>query len=517
MTKLNNINTTDIDAAIRLGCQTMCSVLNADDHHRPFFSSQVRPEALLAFSAAHSESHVPGRHLNAENTLGIEIDEMGITHHTNAAFFSYSGPVKLPLNRSVINGSLHNFRPHNAREGFHALYALAAFRKSEEALELAKASIQDILTYWTPDKGWDYDHLESNLGLKIQRSTFIVGLARSIGPLVKLYRTTGLESALELALILKDKALEFFTKDGTYDRELFGTHTHSTTCVMSSLAQLADLTSDITLLHRVKAFYDNGLWEIRDKLGWVIENSHANADPDRGECNNTGDIVETALFLGQWGYSKYYQDAERILRGHLLPSQLRDISFIQDPPNPDNEDGKRNIAQRHLGAFGFPAPYGHAPLDADRVSFNMDIVGGSVGTLCEAYRAIATTDAAGHWINLLFDHETENIKIASPYTHDALAITVKKAKPLFIRLPNWLSLAAIHIEGADHPPRINNGYLFFPQPPISRPLTLQFSLPEQDIALKHRTRNIRTRLKGDGVISMDNFGADLTFFDSFER
>ena len=60
---------------------------------------------------------------------------------------------------------------------------------------------------------------------------------------------------------------------------------------MSSLAQLADLTRDESLLRRVKAFYDNGLWEIRDALGWVIESTHPDADPDKGEVNNTGDIA----------------------------------------------------------------------------------------------------------------------------------------------------------------------------------------------------------------------------------
>ena len=144
------------------------------------------------------------------------------------------------------------------------------------------------------------------------------------------------------------------------------------------------------------------------------------ADPDRGEVNNTGDIVETALILGRWGFPEYYQDAERIVRSHLLPSQLRDVSFIADPSNPDNEDSKRDIAGRHLGAFGFPAPYGHEPIGAARVSFNMDIVGGAVGSLCEVYREVTRFDQAGHWVNLLFDHETAAIEVESPYTHPSL-------------------------------------------------------------------------------------------------
>ena len=43
-------------------------------------------------------------------------------------------------------------RDHNLREGFHALYALAAYRDSERARELAEASIQVIFDYWAPSR-----------------------------------------------------------------------------------------------------------------------------------------------------------------------------------------------------------------------------------------------------------------------------------------------------------------------------------------------------------------------------
>ncbi len=520
MDKLTNVNTTDIRDAIRLGCQTMCSVFNADDNNIPFFGSRVRPNARLSFSSVHSESHVPGRHLNAllnaEDAAGTSIDEECIDRHARAAFFSYSGPAPLPLNRDKIDGPLANFTPHNVREGLHALYSLAHFRRSARARRLAEASIDAIFKRWCPDRDWNYAYLEGELGLNVRRSTFIVGLARSICPLVKLYRTTGCEPALELAIVLKEKALEFFNEDGSYDREAFGFHTHSTTCVMSSLAQLADLTLDAPLMNRVRAFYDKGLWEIRDELGWVIESSSDEAPPDRGEINNTGDIVETALILGRWGYPEYYEDAERILRGHMLPAQLRDISFIQNPPNPEGEDGKRDVAERHLGAFGFPAPYGHEPIDAESVSFNMDIVGGGVASLCEAYREIARSDRAGHRVNLFFDHETEALKVASPYTHPALSIRTKRAGPLFVRLPSWADAQQVYLRGTGEPLHTTSGYLFIARPPINRPLTFVFPLPDREITLTHRTRQIRVRLRGDQVIAMENFGADLTFFDPLD-
>ena len=140
---LANVNTTDVAGAIRLGCRTMCSVFNADDDDVPFFGSQVWPEALLSFSTSASEAHVPGRHLNAllnaEDVLGLTLEEGCIDRHARAAFLSYSGDLPLPLNRERIDGPLVHFYPHNVREGFHALYALARFRNNAQGSRAGRA------------------------------------------------------------------------------------------------------------------------------------------------------------------------------------------------------------------------------------------------------------------------------------------------------------------------------------------------------------------------------------------
>ena len=517
--KLSDVNTTDIVDAIRLGCRAMSNAFDADDSDVPFFDVVVRPEAKMDFSPYVSEAHVPGRHLNAllnaEDAAGIAIDEDAVEKHTRAAFLSYGGPVALPLNRTERGGPLVNFIPHNVREGFHALYALVKYRSSERARDLAEASIAAIFDLWDPEHEWDEERLKREHGVETRPNEyFIQGLGRAIGPLVKYFRATGYGPALELAIVLAEKATaQCFGKDGSYDRETFGPHTHSTTCVMSGLAQLADLTSDSVLMSRVKDFYDNGLWEIRDQVGWVIESASPDADPDKGEVNNSGDILETALVLGRWGYADCYGDAERILRSHILPSQLRDISFIEEPPNEEGMDGKRDVAGRLGGAFGFPAPYGHEPIDAPRIKFNMDIVGGAVGSLCEALRDATRRGEAGHWVNLLFDHETRDIAVKSPYTHSALRVRVKVPAPLYVRIPEWVEQDALKVEGVAGPVRLTNGYAFIAEPPVNRWLTFEFPLAGRTVELKHRTRNIRVRMRGDTVAAMDDFGADLTFFD----
>jgi hypothetical protein len=268
-------------------------------------------------------------------------------------------------------------------------------------------------------------------------------------------------------------------------------------------------------MERVKRFYDRGLWKLRDEIGWSSE-SVFQKNTDHGEVNNSGDILETALILGRWGYSQCYHDAERILRCHILPSQLRDVSFIHDPPNPNGLDSLRDVARRHLGAFGFPAPYGHESIGAGRdgISFNLDIVGGTVGSLDEAYREVTRQDAVGHWVNLLFDHATDAIKVKSPYTHDSLQITLRKPAPLFVRIPPWVDRTAIRIEGDQRKPQWHGDYLFFPSPPVGKPLAIRFPLKEHEITLSGAVHihPIKVRLRGDEVVAMENFGADLTYF-----
>jgi hypothetical protein len=318
-----------------------------------------------------------------------------------------------------------------------------------------------------------------------------------LGPLVKYFRATGYGPALELALILKEKAItEFYLADGRYDPERFVTrHTHSITCMMSSLAQLADLLGDDSLLTRVKAFYDNGLWAMRDEIGWSPEQVGQEGS-DHGEANNAGDILETALILGRWGRPEYYHDAERILRCHLLPAQLRDVSFIENPPNPTGADALTDIANRNLGAYGFPAPYGHQSAGHGRghLCFNMDIVGGVVGSLCEAYREVARSEPTGHWVNLLFDHETSAIRIESPYTHGALLIELKQPGSLFVRVPPWVGHTELEIAGTDSV-FWTNGRLFFSKVDAGERIRIDFPQKCTETALPERVLNPAIRLE----------------------
>ena len=531
---LNDVNTYDLGGAVALGCRAMANALNADDHEMPFFTATAWPVPRLEFSPYHGESHVPGRHLNAmlnARELGIPVDEHAVRCEEHAAFFSFSGPAPLPMNRKAISDPVPNlFVDHNCREGLFALYALSRFERNEEADRLAREMIAWIGAHYLPDTAGDsdfaWDGTLAELGVETMSNPIISGVGRMSGPLVKYWQSSGYAPALDLASALADRAVMHYPEDGSFDQQKIGTtHVHSITCVLSSLAQLADASGDSKLLARVKAFYDKGLNELHNTLGWCFENTERRTG--RGEVNNSGDVLETALILGRHYGASYYEDAERFIRAHILPSQLRDISFIAETNDPDAPDGCRLVGERLRGAFGFPAPYGHYPKresDAGgNIPFNLDIVGGTCASLCEAMLACTSFENGNHRVQLWFDRETDHIRVRTDYTAGKIYITVKAPGSLCVRIPSWLDRSTVTC-GSERKgtlcgspeSRIEGDWLVISEPPPGEEISIRFSLPEREILLPFGTGALRARLRGDQVCAMENEGMPFTFFPDLQ-
>ena len=98
-----------------------------------------------------------------------------------------------------------------------------------------------------------------------------------------------------------------------------------------------------------------------------------------------------------------------------------------------------------------------------------------------------------------------------------MVVELKQAGPLFVRIPPWIEEAEIDVTGLDRTPIAGDDYLFIAEPPVGECIAIKFPLKEQDLVLSERLhiQPIRVRLRGDAVMAMDNFGADLTFFDAY--
>ena len=512
--RVSNVNTTSIPAAVELACRAMGQVFNPADNGYPYMYTRIWPDGWLGFSPYHGAVQLSGRHLDAllaaEAVLGIEVDEGVVARHTEASYFSLSaGP--LPCNHSTPGGPLTSVDEHSIREAVHGLQALARYRASDRAVEAAEALIADVRRFWRAESDWDQDGVRAAYGLPMTaRPTFVEGVARSIGPLVKYYGATGSKAALELAQDLAGHATSrFFLADGSYDADRLGAHTHSTTCTLSGLALLGSVTDDRELLAQVRAFYDNGLRVIRDAVGWVRERHHPSFHPEQGEMNNVGDVIETALILGNYFDDIYFEDAERYLRSQLMPSQVRDLSFMDQAPGGDE---RRDLRTRLLGLFGFNAVYGHLPLGKNQVTPSLDIVGGATASLCAAQRATAPTSDGRTMVNMLFDYESDAVRIESPYTGGALRITPKTADDIAVRVPSWADLDGTTVDGNPAERLIVDGRITLRRPQVGRAVEVGLPLAERDLRIRHQDHDISAHLRGDAVVAMDDLGAGLAYF-----
>jgi hypothetical protein len=526
--RLSNVNTTDLELAIRDGCLPMQLLFDPEHEGLPYFGNLMSGENPLNYHHSNfSISHVPGRWLNAllnaEDVLNISLKQEALANLTKWAKLCNSHP--MGLSQSI---DLETFQPipvsdfHNLRESTHALYALAKYRNDKEAAALAKRQLLRVTEYLDFTSGeWNEERFQRDFSASTtctclsenEKRTFPISFGRYIGPLVKLYKATDMEEALQLAIRLKNYAFEFvLNEEGQYNVLKFGSHTHSTTAMISSLAQLGEVLNDASIFQRIIAFMQNGLSQIAiGELGWCIENY--TREDHYGEINNTSDIMETCLILGKQGHTSYFQQAERILRSHFLPSQLRDCSFIPEWDVPD--EAFHHKLRRAYGAFGFPCPYGHEYEEDGWISFNWDIVGGGVGGLCEAYRDKLTKSSGLYSVNLHFDHQDEDVEVISPYTNaDVMDITVKRPATIRVRLSDWVVRGELEIKSAqsDIHTEFSDDWLYIFGMQENSKIHIRFPMHIETKEYAFGSNVFTFRWRGDSVEAADNLGRRLCFF-----
>ena len=276
---------------------------------------------------------------------------------------------------------------------------------------------------------------------------------RLIRPLVQYYRQSGDEVGLELARrFAEDNLRTAFEADGSIAPEA-GPHIHSITGTITGLIEYGIMTDDETIIERARLAYDIGMRPFRSSYGWVKEfrwmpwlaeplaaAGYAGHDINRGEANNTGDLIEAALLLGEAGYLRYFEDADRMLRNHLLASQVVDTSWVQEAVGLEDTAEARygEVGRRARGGFCFGAPNDLISFPEEAFQINADLVGGSLQAICEAWQEIATVDEATARINLLYSkHEGAVALTCPPPGPDPITVRLNEPKSLAVRIPSW--------------------------------------------------------------------------------
>lgn len=314
-------------------------------------------------------------------------------------------------------------------------------------------------------------------------------------------------------------------------------HMYEVVAGIAAFARLAVRDRDQALLARMQAYFE-GLFTMGAALpsGWVAERLYGvqrqwgkpgeRLNSDTGEINCSVQLIETAMRFGDQGLGgKYYQYAERALRAHVLPAQLRDVDQLVGSPD-GTEEGHRVYSDFVRGAFGFPAPYGVIPMKNAYfvTAYFMDITAGAVASLARVRERAHQVRVGSLYIPLLFDLQTSSASVQSPYTQDgAVTITPHQSfEKIYLRRPDWLPPDEVRLittgsaSGKKSKSRIAfevaEDWIVFATKGSRETIRIRFPLVTSVSYETLNDRKLTIHWRGDSVASMSGIEAPLRFF-----
>ncbi|MBI5091945.1 MAG: hypothetical protein HZB26_05810 [Candidatus Hydrogenedentes bacterium] len=483
----------DIKEAISLGVTHLNSLFDRDKDGEPFFYANREADGTgkMHHSVNIGIPHVVGRCLlggmEGELAAGVPFPPEGLAILERYLRSSFDNPDHLNSYYDPARDGKRFIEFHNMREGLYGLWALAAGRNSAWAKDTAHAMLE-TLNRLTDEQGrWSTEKAKA-LGMAGRCEGFASSNStRLVDPLLAYYRLTQDPLAIKLAgLYAKDGLKTLFTEDGHFapmDRS--SGHVHSITSSLSGITAYAIFTHDAAMLDACRKIMDVGVPGYHTSWGWGDEvfPEHPADVQSRGEINQTGDVVRTALLLGDAGYPQYYDVADRFLRGMLLPTQHRPdemAKYLKNKPNPA-DDSEKNVLERSVGGYAMQLPNDRMQA-GDWPLTTLDITSGAVHALSECYRSrVTSSDGVTYRMNLLFDFENSDLKIVSglPWTGRVEIETKAAGKTVLVRLPGCVDAKTLTRKenAAAAPAEIEDGCVKLANLPAGAKVTLSFDLP----------------------------------------
>ncbi|MDE2854853.1 MAG: hypothetical protein OXN88_11835 [Chloroflexota bacterium] len=477
----------DLRRHLNLAVEHIFNTLDERQDYLPFFHYELIQQPTRLQHGPFDSPHVVGRFLDALGCCAAIIDlpeapavydalarQLYDSLERGASGLPWNAPTPWGPNMAVM---------HNCREVMLGLLALWNWRGDARAAPALRRLCRSMLAAIGDGARFPGECL----GAAGWTSAFSGILApppattgRMIRVLVQYYRQSDDEVALELARRFAWDNLETaFDADGGIRAEA-GTHMHSITGTITGLIEYGLLMEDEAIIERARRAYDIGMAPFRSSYGWVKEfrwgswlaeplaaAGYAGFDINRGEANNTGDLIEAALLLGGRGYADYYEDADRMLRNHLLASQVVDGAWVEAAVGLEDSDEARygDVGRRARGGFCFGGINDLISYPEEAYQVNADLVGGSTQAICEAWQAIADIDERSVQINLLLSKQDSALALSCPPPgQQTLRVRLKDAERLRLRIPSWArpSDVSYAIDGSPRKPAdgaIGGGYL----------------------------------------------------------
>ena len=398
---------------------------------------------------------------------------------------------------------------HSHREALLGLTCLVRNRGSQWAIEQGMRMIEALEAYILEDGTWDYATMERlarqggvdvdlvEIGKVNSRDmTATETHGRLIEALLEFFEVAGSEAAMRLAARLAQFHFEHSTcEDGSVPAADY-LHTHSLLGTHRGLLLYGQLTRRHEYIERVAKTYRETIRTSVKESGFI---SHDWGLDTRGETSSPGDAAQLALRLARLGYSEFLDDAERIVRCRILPSQITERLRLK-PMEDDGRDEHALLDERALGAYGGMHRHPHGGIVP-----TTDITAADLHTLCEIYTHAAERTKDGLRINFHFDYEDENVAIASERGQQGqLLIRPKVASPVFIRVPRWTAAESVEMkvnQQAIEPHWIDD-FLFVRVREAGAMIQLNYDLPSRTISETTDGVEYRIDWRGDDIVGI---------------
>lgn len=463
----------DLKEAIGLSMTHLVSLFDADRDREPYFFSNHRVDGTgeMFHSVNIGIPHVTGRCLLGEEiaheATGLPIDPAGLETLRRYAKVSFDNPYDMNSYTDPEKSNEKFVEFHNVREGLFSLWALIVHDGEPWAREMSDKVIA-MLRRITDERGvWSNALIDQTPMKGHYGGASIPNLSRTVEPLLAIYRATGNGAALELAgQYARAGIVELYDAEGHFTEWTRSSgHVHSITSALEGITEYALLVKDGSMIAQCQRVMDVGVPEYHSSWGWgdeVFPEHPANV-VGRGEINQTGDVVRTALLLGAAGYPQYYAQAERYLRGMLLPTQHREPelrAFMRDNEHPKS-DAEFDVIRRTVGGYAMQLPNDRMR-EGDWPLSTLDITSGAIHAMAECYRHRVVRNGDTSKVNLFFDYDGDDVTIVSGLSLEGrIAFTMKQAGTLSIRVPEWCDGAAMQatVNGATFKTEVTEGYL----------------------------------------------------------
>jgi len=440
---------------MELAGQNMVASLLPGEEFLPVWNVGIKPDMTMVIN------DIPGTKTGSTHDIGRWWDAMlrleaatGFTwpqEVEDAMLAHFKGRLSRPLGLAGNSASCDDRKVdyHSQREILLSLAALVTRRQSEWAAEAGSRLVRTLDRFILPGGQWDLTAMGiGDTPTKPPDVRAVYTHGRMIEGLLAFYQATYDAAALDLAGRLADWHFTASTRPGGagVEREYYpDLHTHSLLGTYRGLLQYGILTRQAHFVERVAQTYNVTVRQHIKLSGFV---SHDWGKDRLGETSSPGDAAQLALWLAQQGHSEFLDDAERMVRARILPSQITEPLGVRfaDGDAPAKTDPESLV----LGAFGGVHLHPHGGKRP-----TPDVTAADLHTLCDIHDKIIELTDNELRVNFHFDHKANGVEIACRVegTQRELEVRSQSRRNVFVRIPRWVDqeTVSVSVNGKDAP------------------------------------------------------------------